>query len=178
MRPIYVRHSCIATARIVTEVLSRFGVAARPQPVRVGLVGAGDAARHFRAIAAMSDEDLEASYQPATAPGTAGDWSGHLVTVAAETVLIDPSVDQLSRPDLPVHPIYTVIPPGFGQLYRVAKCHDRAGNLLVYNATDNDGYLTSPDWSDAELHRPVIEICTLALRSAGFAEQPAAVRCC
>lgn len=103
----YQADSCVLSARVAHEVLRRHGIRSHPVTVRWVLVNRAWAEQH-EAIAA-SGWDWQAFPEAWNVgigageddPGPRGSrqgWAGHLAVVAGEW-LIDPSVDQGSRPE-------------------------------------------------------------------------------
>lgn len=114
-----IRQSCVASAKITTEVLRSLDIYARPMTASV-LVATGGwftraekEGRFPRRDEADQwwEEDraysLGVAYDPEPSEGA---FSGHMIVLAGEGAryLVDPSLDQLSRPqrDLPLDPVY------------------------------------------------------------------------
>lgn len=162
----YQRDSCVLSARVAHEVLRRHGISSRPLTVRWVLVNRAWAEQH-EAIAA-SGWDWEA-YPDAWNVGVgAGDddpgprgkrqgWAGHLVVLTGSGWLIDPSVDQGSRPErhIVAEPLAVELPDGaipeegmevpltegIGLLYRSPRAVPKR----------------SRDWQDPSKWRPLVD---------------------
>jgi hypothetical protein len=154
------RSSCIAATRMGLEVCRYFGIAARPQSVRMMAVNALARA----AITAGEEPDWAAgAWSVGIAgngqPQTPGGWDGHLVLVADRT-LVDLSLDQASRPakDLPLNAATFRLDDTFDHGEWV---HYRLGPATVsYQQTRDLTWRTSPDWQarDRRWREPVARI--------------------
>jgi hypothetical protein len=143
--------SCIASSRVLIDVLRSLGVLARPVAVRTVALNA----EAFRLFA----EDVPVENWPPTAHSvgvaatgekTDGRWDGHLVVVSGDW-LIDPSADQMSRPgknlvldDPLVMPLYAP----FTKI-RVWKNPD-TGVILGYEPVADTQYRNSRNWDSSQ----------------------------
>jgi hypothetical protein len=99
---------CIACVRITEQVLGRFGIAVRPVPVSM-VVQCSEKRVAF--VAGFDKRVRKAMRAKATAwakraARTGSGWEGHLICIAGDRWLIDPTLDQASAPHLGF-----VIPP-------------------------------------------------------------------
>lgn len=114
-----IRQSCVAAAKITTEVLRSLGVQARPitASVLVATDGWLKAMEENGGPPKSPDElkgwwdthraySLGVMYDPIP---QAGAWNAHMIVLAGpgQSYLVDPSIDQLSHPqrDLPLEPL-------------------------------------------------------------------------
>lgn len=113
-----VKQSCLASGKITTEVLRSLNIPARPVTATVLAATEGWVKRMERTGPPASPEELEEWWTTdrAYSVGVMHDsepdsnaWTAHLVVLAGpgHSYLVDPSADQLARPqfDLPVTPL-------------------------------------------------------------------------
>lgn len=147
-----VPESCIATSRIVRQLLGDSGLEAHVIPVKAR-VGNAAAARFIE----VQDWDslrqrLDGAHVVNVGdPGHAarpGFWAGHLA-VLCQGVLIDASIDQASRPQhgiLLKEPLAVPLPTDFLRPGRVVR-GTVWGLFFEYGyCPDNLSYLRSPSW--------------------------------
>lgn len=91
--------SCIASVKILSEVLDYFGHSSEPLPVIVCVFNA-PAFQSLTAGIPMEDWPEEAWSVGITGTGESKEkrWDGHLVAMVDGKWLVDPSLDQASRP--------------------------------------------------------------------------------
>ena len=145
---LYPPNSCIASTRILIEVLRYFGCRAEPLPVKVLACNAA-AAPLLEAGTPIAQWPESAYSIGVDATGTRADkgWDGHLV-VTANRHLIDPSADQLDRPDHDLRVPGPIVLPIQDWPVRA----QRHNTTIVYWPADSLGnWATAPDWS---LNRP------------------------
>jgi hypothetical protein len=199
MRPHYQPGSAIAAVRCALDALEVVGVAARPLRVRVVVANAAYAAAMSEAsgrppripgeqerwerergalrytigypITSRSRLDRpEDAPRPGVPPPY--DPAGlHLVAVAEEAYLLDPSLDQASRPDrgFVLDPLVAPV-DGLFLLGAEPAAFVLAGGALanyqaVVGAADNRSYVHSPNWGarDAPIRRRIVEQALEAL---------------
>jgi hypothetical protein len=121
-----IRQSCVASGALVTEVLRRLDIPARPMTASV-VAGTAQWAKRVEAgnLPAMDEWDrvweeervasVGVAYDPTPSEGA---WTGHLIVLggAGQRYLIDPSLDQLARPDkgMPLIPAVVDMAEGEG----------------------------------------------------------------
>jgi hypothetical protein len=154
------RRSCIAATRMGLEVLRYFGVAAVPQPVRLGAFNA----TAWAALAA--GQPLDTEHTDAWSVGVAGvgqprsrgGWDGHLALLVRDAVLLDLSLDQFSRPEhqLVLAASWFPLPPEFFQDGWVTYQH-ALGAVIRYQRLHDASWKRSRDWlaTDRRWIRPV-----------------------
>lgn len=176
------RDSCIPATRIAVLALRELGVRAAPVPCEALVYNAAYVAR-TTAEGRMPHDVAEAEvwWQEDRAWGIGigcrelsepaeGAWNGHLVALIDGRTLLDLAIDQADRParDISIEdPVLADVPREWrhGDL-RFHVPHD--GAHVFYKATpDNTGYLTAPDWTRLERHRPVVrQLVTAIARQA------------
>jgi hypothetical protein len=172
--------SCIAATRIGVLALRELGVPARPVPVQ-WIVGNKVFAKlvHERGWPPTADVTrawwdearawaLGVGVHEAT-PVREGRWNGHLVILAGRT-LIDLSAMQASRPQRDIvidAPIVTEVPRGWERGGVDARVSGPTWTGTYEAAPRNNSYLTAPDWTRLERHRPIVrQIVTAIARKA------------
>jgi hypothetical protein len=148
--------SCIATTRVVIEVLAYFGIAARPWAANVKL---------FNDIAwKLTGDGVPLTAWPPEAHSVSvdtrngGDGIGHVVAVAGP-VLVDASIDQAARPDkgLAVGPLVLGLPAGFDRAVPGDVLFELDGGIrLMYGPSGSRLYTTSTNWRRGH---PAIRAC-------------------
>lgn len=160
--------SCLMSTRVLIETAKYFGVYAKPVPVKTAFLNGA-------AIAAMEQElPLEQWPDDAWSVGIEGTgqkgvrndpkgWDGHMVAVT-KTVLVDPSADQMSRPEkgMPLEAFAAPIPTEWstGDQPTVFRAGGPGGLVLIYTPMTTPGpWRDSPDWSG---HRQIATEATAA----------------
>lgn len=158
--------SCIASTRAFIDACALLGWKARPFPVVLEAYNAK--------LVALLDEWEAVGSSPEPPQGTLDAWAaaggyvviigktcepgfaGHVVAVVEGRFLVDPSVDQASRPGKALHLTDPVVAPYQREGVLALKRED--GIVLRYHpAPDNQRYLTSPDWT--KRHRTAPSVC-------------------
>ena len=171
VRQTHHERSCIFTVSVVAEVARYFGVRASPIPVQATHFNA-EAVRQLAlpdAANGLTGEAWTVGVGGTGKVGTGGDannWDGHLVAVIGDSVLVDASADQFSRPQKAM-----VIGPFAGELAEPLSAQHPAvftvsgqGNKIVYVPMETPGpWRETRDWRD---HRQVRkEAVAVAVRS-------------
>jgi hypothetical protein len=166
------RDNCVTIARVASHVLARFGIPAQVVPVRFHLMN-----RQMRELyeehgrlpqtVAESRKWLEAGaysviVDDAPRPGR---FNGHLILVT-EHFVIDPSVDQASRPErgLVATPWFMPRPDGFPEKLQWLTLRSDSGAQLDYLVQDRPAadWTTLPDWQLITREHPVVhDLCEL-----------------
>jgi hypothetical protein len=139
--------SCIASTRVLIDVLDYFGVVARPVPMRV-LAFNAEAYPLFTGGVGVADWPDSAWSVGIAASGKhkPGRWDGHLVAFTS-THLLDASLDQMSRPARGIKLT--------GGAFRLPSEHDSAvlqwqrtdGVVLIYERIEDNYWRRSGNWS-------------------------------
>jgi hypothetical protein len=139
--------SCIATTRVVIEVLRAFGVPARPWPVNVKIFNA--------AAWPLANARVPVAEWPGDAWSVGidvrngRDGVGHLVAVSGLR-MIDASIDQASRPGMNMElvPLVAPIPEGFDLAGGRELLYGRgdSGVRLTYGPSGSRVFASSPHW--------------------------------
>jgi hypothetical protein len=156
--------SCVASTRVVIEVLDYFGIRAKPQPVRLRIFNP-EATRLVAAGVELLPEHKDAGAWIVEVEGTgrmtAGAdgrrrWDGHLVAVAINPagpdVAIDLSLDQASRPqrNIRLEPTSFVLPDGWrDRPFGI----EQNGCTIAYTAIDS-GNWRAGDWTERNRWSP------------------------
>lgn len=156
--------SCVATTRILLDVLAYFGIHARPLQVEVLVfnaearvildAGGIDAVAH--AVQARTPEDVGGPWTLGIGVDTGRNpQGGHLVAALPEDgVILDGSLDQAARPLKDIHVTADVIEvpdrefftsPG-AMMSVTASSPGRGDVLLVYTHSPRRNLLQSPNW--------------------------------
>lgn len=166
-----IKQSCVASAKITTEVLRSIGIGARPMAASV-IVGTDGWVRRMetgdRPTAETWDDwweqdraySLGIAYDPEP---SAGAWHAHMIVLAAgQRYLVDPSLDQLARPqrDLPLEPVVVDMAEEAqinlhefrrGRIQAVTSWHDdkaQQGFKVVWSCFPSDrSFRELPDWT-------------------------------
>jgi hypothetical protein len=141
--------SCIASARALLNVLAYYGITgARAVPVAAGAWNAAAwQAQTGNLPPGQWPRDAYAVRVDGQGGHPPGGWDGHLV-VTTGRYLLDPSIDQASRPEHGLHlaPAAHELPrpwDGTAQWLTVLT----GGTVLVYEPITDTGYKRSPNWS-------------------------------
>jgi hypothetical protein len=170
--------TCILTVRALLDVCSYFGVPARALAARVQVYNAAMAAvvrAHGlepprdvldRALAAGA-WSVAVGYPPQP-PAPPAPWYGHLVAVVGDDLLVDPSLDQASRPQkgiaVPVPVLFRADPGGLSGR-RATPLVGPDGTLVLYDALpDERGHRRTPDWTDEVRRRRIVGDAVRALK--------------
>lgn len=143
------RQSCLASGAVTTEVLRSLGITARPMTASVMAATEPWVRKMEAGNKPTSEETLDRWWEEDRAYSVGvmhdpipekGSWTAHLIVLAGpgESYLVDPSLDQLSRPqyDLPLEPLVM----DMGE-QRVFNQHEfrRGRTQAVGQFTDDDG---------------------------------------
>ena len=171
--------SCIASTAIGIDVLRRFGIGARPLPVRVEIYNPALAA----ALAAGNEPPTDPAARPAWMDafggwsiglGMGGDeepgkWPGHLVCwVDSPPVFVDLSLDQASRPARQIELGTAVFEPlpGFERGDQLAPFALPNGCLCRYQAVPaQQEFRRVPDWADRGRRSETVARIEAAIRA-------------
>lgn len=148
--------SCIASTRILGEVLRYFGYTSEPLPVALCVFNKAG----FERMEA-GDHDVPNWPQEAWSVGIEGSgvssmkgerrsWDGHLVALVNDGAwLIDPSLDQLSRPHrgLSLTPVVLSAVEWDDYKHAYGWLNDDTGTVMIYQAMPEPGnWRSSRDW--------------------------------
>ena len=148
----YRQDSCIAATRVTIEVCRYFGIAARPEPVRVSAwTPAAWANREALAGVPLGQWPPDAWAVGITGgEHKPGRWNGHLVAVAGEW-LLDASLDQLSRParGLTLRAAAFTLPDGWDRTEPdTMHIAESSGAVILYAPLGDDAWRRSPNWAN------------------------------
>lgn len=142
--------SCVASTRVLTDVLQYFGHSSEPLPVTVVAMNEGALEQLHQGV------PVEDWPQDAWSVGVVGTgvsenkrWDGHLVAIVDGKWLVDPSLDQASRPQrgLKLDPCVLDATSWTDKAQR-ATWRSENGIVLVYQQMTNPGnWRSSPDWA-------------------------------
>lgn len=167
-------NSCIASTRILTEVLRYFGYASEPLPCTTLVFNA--AGYDYATREVPTDQwPIEAHSVGAVGSGRyrpeTNAWDGHLVAIVDGRWLADPSLDQFARPQRGINVDPVVLD--------ISDWHDRSranhwqredGVVIAYQAMRNPGpWRNAPDWSgkgNMRLFKPAIAAAIRYVRQA------------
>lgn len=152
------RDSCVASSKMLCEVLAGAGIEAEPVACSVLIFNEAAMRYSMEGVPMPEAVRMEGGWSVGIGiPGTPelpGRWNGHLIvraTVDGSRYLLDPSIDQASRPHakLSLSPVATrVDDDGFW-----GGCHDwwlsghnRNTGTLCYHILDKGDYTRTPDW--------------------------------
>jgi hypothetical protein len=158
--------SCICSTRVAVDVLRRLGHQCEPQPASVVVYNK-----------AMTDLILKLQRLP-KGPAEFDQWTEeygaysvgaglrlptgigfvcHLVAIVNRQVLVDLSLDQLSRPEwgLQLDPFADEFPVEF--LEGKPFITNLDGMLMIYRKSHEENWKLSPDWVDQRRYGPVVE---------------------
>ena len=149
------RHdSCIASTRVTLEVCRYWGLAARPQAVKVQAF----TPQAWQQRAALRNVPVDKWPKGAWSVGIAGSgkhgpgrWDGHLVALHGRW-LIDPSLDQLARPQHGLLVLASAfrMPEQWGGALaedEVGMVTMPDGTVIIYESLDDQEWRQSPNWS-------------------------------
>ena len=168
IRDLYGPHSCIGTVRAGLDVLRRLGVAARPVAVEVSIFNAAFVARARELDRFPLDrEEGERWFEEVGAHSIAitgmneppeRRWAGHLCLLLEDQLLVDPSLDQVARPQ------YGIVPPDLMTLdaglafqqgrERIGGHH--AGTDFIYRCHPADRGYERGQWFNRPVTRRVV----------------------
>jgi hypothetical protein len=155
----FVENSCIASTRVVVNVLKHYGYDALPFPCQVYVYNK-TFKEHLEAGKKLFQGDALIEWCKLT-----GAWSvgigvydpekhfretGHLVAlIPGHNILVDASIDQANRPQHGIHLPQVLIAGELTDGFKagvedLSLTHNDC--LLVYHPTDNDIYKIAPDW--------------------------------
>lgn len=154
--------SCVLSVRVLKDVLDYFGIDSRPQAV--GVVA-------FNAEGwELAGRNVPQSEWPPSAwsVGVKGTglveqrersyWDGHLVLLVGD-IMIDPSLDQLARPErgINVAPTAFAIPPDTDTRASFGYSRPDGGGSLLYSFLDlPPTWRNAPDWQDGRDLRQIV----------------------
>lgn len=159
--------SCIGSVNVALKVMNRFGIKAVPRATRTFLFNAAMVEEMGRRGPDAAAQPMS-SYPPEcwsvglghldekTEPGK---WNGHLIAIVADSVLLDPSLDQAARPErgLDVTGFAAPLPEDWRTTPTLELRNDD-GMQLLYQLTPQDlSYRFTPDWQ-REYNEIVAEI--------------------
>lgn len=168
-----VRNSCVLSTRIGIEVLARYGIQARPQPVIV-VAANEEGARLALQNVPVADWPPTAHSVGVMGSGTsnpdANRWDGHLVIVLRNPsrlrTLIDITSDQFSRPERGIQiggPVFMDITGLWSPQDPLSTAAGADGNALITYWVNMQGgnWRETRDWtrSDDEIAEFADEIC-------------------
>lgn len=159
-------NSCIAAARVTCEYFSRHDITARVQPVKFVVE---DKARNLAFCSGLSDEERATAKQSTK---LSEGWNGHLIVIADNRYILDPSFDQALaalglKPEIGMLCVENnaagVRMDELLDITLVMRMDDGAELSVRYIPLDDDSYLETEAWNDDGLPYLVSEI---ALRIA------------
>lgn len=149
------QRSCIASVRILTEVLGYFGHASEPLPCTTLVFNArGHEMANLGVPVGEWPEEAHSIGAVGTGvvrPETNG-WDGHLIAIVEDQWLVDPSLDQFSRPerDITTYPVVLDARP-WTDRSKPCQWGRPDGQVLVYQAMQTPGrWRNAPDWCGRE----------------------------
>lgn len=150
---------CILFTRIAVDVCRQRGVRARPLPVSVEITTDADP----EALVLLGVEGRI----PEGAPEDF--WDGHLVAILESRLLVDLSIDSISRPDLGVEPepFMTEVPQEFASGGTVDLVV-RGGRARYHAHPERKDYRDLPAWQPGP-QRKVAEMADALLWPSGAA---------
>ncbi len=176
--PRYRPDSCIAAARVLVDVLDRLHVRARPLAVVADIFNAAlltraqaeggrlpsDTAEYCRWV--EEDGAWWLTLGPGGAEPEPGKWPGHLAVVVWESVLIDLTLPQASRPrrGIVLAPVAVQVDRPFltGECRRVIELGGCEAHYLA--RPEDRSYQAAPDWQDRSRHAGVVRAIVRRVR--------------
>lgn len=159
----YLPESCIATSRYLLQALLELGIDAKPAPLRLLVMNQPYVLNKLRLgrfpnqkeLAAWSQFDNSCSIGIGFGENTAAEhWTGHLavlVRIADTLLLVDPSIDQVNRPDRFIQiecPLIAPVPSEFLHLPELGVIVEQNNCALLYiSVPGNTGFLQTPAWN-------------------------------
>jgi hypothetical protein len=147
--------SCISSVRILTEVLDYFGHSSEPLPCTTMVFNA----KGYE----LAEQGVPVDQWPpeAHSVGALGSgrlkpevngWDGHLVALVEDHWLVDPSLDQFSRPERGITTVPVVLDVTmWTDRSRACQWGRPDGQVLVYQVMPSPGpWRESPDWCGRE----------------------------
>lgn len=173
------RDSCIATTRVLLNVLGYYGLPGRPLPVKAAAYNRG-AWTWASSGAAAADWPADAYCVGAGWLGhnRPGQWDGHLVALTPG-YLVDGFLDQMSRPRrgicLPGPGVFER-PAGWDPASSGRLTLQRAdGTVLTYEPTRDRHWRQSPGWSATAAEIREATAATIRALKAGDTDEPVVV---
>ena len=142
--------SCIASTRVVIDVLDYFGIVARPRPVAAVAFNPEGYQLFLKGVPLEEwPKSAHSVGVKGTGPHVGDRWDGHLVAVN-ETHLFDASLDQMSRPEqgIPLEASVFVMP---AEVTSDQVWWERAdGVVVIYGWISDGAWRRSKNWSRRE----------------------------
>ncbi len=170
MREFMTINSCIGSARVTLDFLERYGISARVQPVKF-VVEWKDKNVAYTSGLTESERSSALGQRQAYADG----WNGHLIVIAGNRWIIDPSFDQAvaALGILPPAEMLCLESDRIGDARIEAEAvavMDSGEELKIrYIPLDDDSYCATEAWNDIGLPFLVSEIATKLFANYGQA---------
>jgi hypothetical protein len=158
------RDSCIVSTAVGIDVFQRRGIKARPLCVKLmvfNAIAANEMTRLNRMLTEDEVKELKGAWVVGVGYGEPqpGKIGGHLVAVTDDNEMLDLSLDQVQRPqyNMELTPAwFQVDNPNefFGNKQAFVVYHDNC--LLIYNLNESNAYEKSPDWTDVNRRRQIV----------------------
>ncbi|MBD2461047.1 hypothetical protein H6G89_08330 [Oscillatoria sp. FACHB-1407] len=167
----YVQESCIATSKLLLQVLHELGIQARPIPNTVLVMNQPYAANVNRIgrlpqgkeLETWSKQDNSYSVGLGFGMGSPDRWTGHLgilVTIANSNLLIDASVDQVNSPKrlLAIEPpVIAPVPEQFATREASVMVEQNQCLLIYTSKPGNDSFRQTPAWMHSFAPKIILE---------------------
>lgn len=176
---LYELESCITATRVCFEILRKYSIRVRAVPTQVRVFNAPMYARMQRGEKAADVDEVKRWHREDGSWNVGiggfgyhqeGRWDGHMVALADGTIMLDPSLPQINRPEHGIVLAGTVgrVPDGWPEGSPDPLQAEEGGCLVVYEPIANDDrrWVATPSWRDAELREPVVAFLAAALDSA------------
>lgn len=179
-------NNCILSTRVGLDVLTHYGLTAKPQPVRVVAWNEEGYRLYARQVPPSQWPD---SAWAVGIEGTGasdknfGGWDGHLVVLlrnpSRKRTLIDLTADQLDRPAKGIRiggPLFMDLTPVWtpGDMLFAHYGQSPSMTIVGYEPQVNAGnWRSAPDWSDAEETNTVLVKAVIDVLDEKYPEGPA-----
>lgn len=165
------KDSCIAACRIGTLALAEFGVQAHTIGVSYAIYNAAyrrQVAADHGVLPQTPDEVRDGSHSIGLGVEWGDDSMGHFGIAVGARLLLDLSIDQVTRPDKDLHfnaPLVANMPAGWKKGGERVWTHTAAYTIGIQAEPGNKGYLRSRDWLLRERYEPFVRAVVAAMRA-------------
>lgn len=152
--------SCIASTAIALDVLEYFSIPARPLPVVVSIFNPEAVQMLDKGITDMNEWNKVGAWSVGVGMGERAfrpdRWSGHLVALVDETILLDLSLDQASRTEKGIILTPTKAPMPDDFFTGSPLVGELNGCTVIYKYKANEEFRNAPDWKEKRRRRTAV----------------------